>query len=110
MAKLQFRDPDESERRGEDVLLYLWLTSVQYNEAERIFVGEFFEVPEALTRWHQVGQTLGFEADDIFDWMVLEDGKLSGGYTVRVARTHIEDKLRPEFDAYIGVTHYEPID
>ena len=110
MAKLRFRDPDESDRRGEDVLLYLWLTSVQYNEAERIFVGRFFEVPDALTKWHRVGQTLGFEADDVFDWMVLDEGRLFGGYTIRVARAHVEEKRRAEYDEYIGVKHYEPVD
>jgi len=57
-AKLSFRDPDESERLGEDQLLYLWLTGVHYHAAERVFSGGFFEVPPELQKWHPVGQRL----------------------------------------------------
>ena len=75
-AKLSFRDPDESDRLGEDQLLFLWLTGVYYSSEERLFSGTFFEVPPELQKWHRVGQTLTFEGEDIFDWMVLtEDGR-----------------------------------
>lgn len=47
------------------------------------FLRLHFEVPPELQNWHQVGQRLGFEGEDIFDWMVLtEDGRLFGGYTL----------------------------
>src|SRR5205085_198016 len=80
-AKLRFRDPEESERLGEDRFVFLWLTSVHYHEAERLFSGIFFEVPAELQKWHQVGQRLGFEPEDIFDWMINRDGRLQGGFT-----------------------------
>src|SRR5213592_1631626 len=69
-AKLRFRDPDESERLGEDTFAFLWLTGVQYHAAERVFSGTFFEVPPEFQKWHQVGQRLAFDGEDIFDWMV----------------------------------------
>jgi hypothetical protein len=75
-AKLRFRDPDESERLGEDRFLFLWLSAVHYQTAERVFSGTFFEVPHGLQRWHQVGQSLGFDPEEIFDWMVLRQGHL----------------------------------
>ena len=108
-AKLSFRDPDESDRLGEDRLLYLWLTGVQYDAEERVFSGTFFEVPTELQKWHQVGQTLTFEGEDIFDWMVLtEDGRLFGGFTLRVSRSKLPEGERADYDRYIGVRVYEP--
>jgi uncharacterized protein YegJ (DUF2314 family) len=109
-AKLSFRDPDESDRLGEDQLLYLWLTGVQYDAEERVFSGTFFEVPTELQKWHQVGQRLTFDGEDIFDWMVLtEDGRLFGGFTPRVSRSKLAESERADYDRYIGVRVYEPV-
>jgi uncharacterized protein YegJ (DUF2314 family) len=107
-AKLKFRDPDESDRLGEDRFVYLWLTSVHYHVVEQVFSGTFFEVPEELRKWHEVGERLAFEAEDIFDWMVLENGHLHGGFTMRVAREGLEPSERPKYDKFVGVTVYEP--
>ena len=108
-AKLRFRDPEESERLGEDQFLFLWLTSVQYHPDERLFSGEFFEVPPELQKWHQVGQELAFEGEDIFDWMALSDeGRLFGGYTLRVSRSKLPEDKRADYDRHIGVKAYEP--
>jgi len=108
-AKLRFRDPDESERSGEEAVLYLWLSDVHYHAAERVFSGAFFEVPRELQKWHQVGQRLAFDGEDIFDWMALtEDGRLFGGYTLRVARGLRPESERADYDRYIGVRVYEP--
>ena len=107
-AKLRFRDPDESERLGEDRFAFLWLTGVQYHAAERVFSGTFFEVPPEFQEWHQVGQRLAFDPEDIFDWMALiKDGRLFGGYTLRVARSKLPESERADYDRYIGVTAYE---
>ena len=108
-AKLSFRDPDESDRLGEDQLLYLWLTGIDYHAAERLFSGIFFEVPPELQKWHQVGQRLGFHGEDIFDWMVLtKDGRMFGGFTLRVSRGKLPESERADYDRYIGVRVYEP--
>lgn len=107
-AKLRFRDPERSDRLGEDRFVFLWLSSVHYHAAERVFSGGFFEVPPELQKWHQVGQRLGFGGEDIFDWMVLtQDGRLFGGYTLRVARSKLPETERADYDRYIGVRSYE---
>ncbi|SJM29044.1 DUF2314 domain-containing protein [Mesorhizobium delmotii] len=108
-AKLRFRDPDESERLGEDSFLFLWLTAVHYHAEERLFSGTFFEVPPALQKWHQAAQRLAFEGDDIFDWMVLAKGHLHGGFTLRVTRNKLAEKDRGSYDRYVGVSVYEPL-
>ena len=106
-AKLRFRNPDESERIGEDRFAYIWLTSVYYYPDDRVFSGVFFEVPGEFLKWHQVGQQLVFEPEDIFDWMVLRDGHLHGGFTLRVSRAQLPESER-SYDRYVGVFIYEP--
>jgi len=110
MAKLRFRDPEQSEKLGEDRFLYLWLHDVYYHEDEKILSGEFFEVPEELTKWHQVGQRLGFEPEDAFDWMVIENGHAKGGFTIRATRNKLgSEKEKKEYDEYIGISSYESV-
>ena len=110
MAKLRFRDPDLSDQLGEDRFLYLWLSEVVYRPHEGMFSGIFFEVPPEFQKWHQVGQRLGFDPEDVFDWMVEENGHLRGGFTIRVTRGHLEsDEKKARYDEYIGVSSYEPL-
>lgn len=111
MAKLRFRDPDISEETGENQYLYMWLYEVVYHREDNLFSGVFLEVPEEMQKWHQVGQRLGFEADDIFDWMVIENGHMSGGYTIRLTRSRLNsEKDKAEYDEYIGIESYNPVD
>ena len=108
-AKLRFRDPDESERLGEDRFAFLWLGSVHYHPAERVFSGTFFEVPPEFQKWHQVGQRLAFDPEDIFDWMVFRQGHLHGGFTLRVSRSKLPEAEHESYDRYVGVSVYEPL-
>ncbi len=110
MAKLSFKDPVLSEQAGEDQLVYIWLSDVYYHEDEDVLSGVFFEVPKPLTAWHQVGQRLAFEIDDVFDWMVICDGSAKGGFTLRAHRERLAtDAERKEYDAYIGIKTYETL-
>lgn len=110
MAKLSFKDPLLSEQVGEDQALYIWLSDVYYHDDEDVLSGVFFEVPKALTAWHQVGQRLAFEIDDAFDWMVIKDGNAKGGFTLRAHRDRLTtDAERKEYDNYIGIDIYESL-
>lgn len=106
-AKLRFRDPENSERLGEERFVYLWLASVAHDKASNEFSGAFFEVPQELAQWHQVGQRLRFDGEDVFDWFVNEGGHLFGGFTMRVARSRLPPSERAAYDAYTGVTHWD---
>lgn len=109
-AKLRFRDPELSEQLGEDRFLFLWLSNVYFHEEENLLSGVFFEVPEALAKWHQKGERLGFEAADVFDWMVIENGHAKGAFTIRVTRAQLgSEKEKQEYDEYVGISSYEPI-
>lgn len=109
MAKLRFRDPDLSEKEGKDHLFYLWLSEVVYHENENMLSGVFFEVPEGFEKWHQVGKRLGFDPEDVFDWMVIDSNEnMKGGYTIRVTRNRLEtSEEQKKYDEYIGVKSYE---
>jgi uncharacterized protein YegJ (DUF2314 family) len=109
MAKLRFRDPEWSERVGENKFMFLWLTDVHYHAAERVFSGEFFEVPPEFQKWHQDGKRLGFDPEDIFDWAVIRQGRLNGGFTMRVQREHLPEMERDAYDRYVGISFYEPL-
>ena len=108
-VKLRFRDPQLSDELGEDRFMFLWLTSVYYHEAENVFSAEFFEVPDALQEWHHVGQRLAFEAEDIFDWMVNDDGYVHGGFTLRVVKKHLSEADRAAHDEFLGVETWAPL-
>ena len=105
-AKLSFRDPNESDRIGKDVLLFLWLTAIEYNPASASYIGTFFEVPPELSEWHCAGQKLEFDGADVFDWMVNDDGILHGGFTLRVNRKRLPEGDREAFDRYVGVRQW----
>ena len=60
-----------------------------------------------MLKWHKVGEILGFDKEDVFDWMILDSkGNLRGGYTLRVSRQKLPENQRTEYDEYIGVSVY----
>ena len=111
MAKLRFRDPDLSEKEGKDHFFYLWLSQVYFHENENMLSGVFFEVPSGFEKYHKVGDRLGFDPEDAFDWMIInKDGHMNGGFTIRVTRNSFEtDSEKKEYDKYIGIKSYESI-
>jgi uncharacterized protein YegJ (DUF2314 family) len=104
--KLRFRDPELSERLGEDRLFYWWLDFAVHHPEDDHFSGVFTELPECLLPHFQVGQRLHADAEDIFDWRVNDEGTLYGGFTIRVTRSRIPDEERADYDRYIGVERY----
>jgi uncharacterized protein YegJ (DUF2314 family) len=104
--KMRFRDPDESERLGEDRFAFIWLLVRRHDPKARKFVVEFFELPPEFQKWHQVGERLLIEHDQIFDWFVNDDGLMHGGFTMRAARAQMPEHDRAAFDQYTGVRQW----
>ena len=108
-VKLRFRDPKLSEEHGEDRFAFIWLTSTQYHDDEGLYSAVFFEVPKEFQEWHQVGQRISFDSDDVFDWMANYDGYVHGGFTLRAIKKHLSDADRASHDEYIGVKEWAPV-
>ena len=105
--KLCFRDPELSERLGEERLFYWWLDLAVYHAEDGHFSGVFSELPDCLLPYHHIGKRLHADPQDIFDWRVNDDGRLYGGFTIRVARTMIPTDQLADYDRYIGVASFE---
>jgi len=105
--KLRFRDPESLARFGEDELFYWWLTVAAYYPDDGHFSGVFAELPDCLKSYHHIGQRLHACREDIFDWQVNHNGRLYGGFTIRVDRKTIPSDQLKDYDRYIGVTSFE---
>jgi uncharacterized protein YegJ (DUF2314 family) len=103
-AKLRLRDPQLSEELGEDRYFYMWVHFVTLEGDS--FVGQTIQPPAGCT-FLAAGQTHRFQGSDVYDWMVNEDGRLHGGYSLRVMRKNLPEDLRAAYDRHIGATSYE---
>ena len=108
-VKLKFRDPKLSEELGEDRFAFIWLTATHFHDEDNLYAVEFFEVPKEFHEWHQVGQRLAIEAEDVFDWMVNYDGYVYGGFTLRAVKKHLSEADKAAHDEYLGVNEWAPI-
>lgn len=105
-AKLSFKDPEESARLGRDQVLYWWLSFATYDAEKEAFSAEFTELPECLKPYHHIGQRLWFEAEDVFDWYANDEGRLFGGFTIRVSYNRIPESERASYERYVGITEF----
>lgn len=71
--------------------VFVWLENV--NMADDSYVGQLAE--NGIS--HQV------LIKDVLDWMIIEDGRLIGGYTIRHYRDTLDDEGKVEFDDNFGV-------
>lgn len=86
-----------------DCSAFMWLnnTAVEGNN----FSAELFEVPDSLPNY-KVGDRHTVTLEEIMDWMVNEDGRLIGGFSLRYHRERLSDIEKLEFDQHIGVAEY----
>lgn len=85
-----------SDKHGNE---YIWLSDVRYRDG--IFSGSVANEPRTV-RSTYFGAVVSVPAEKIADWMFIENGRLVGGYTMRVMRSRLSDQERAEFDANIG--------
>ena len=82
---------------------FMWLNNTA-TEGEN-FTAELFEVPDTLPNY-SVGDRRVVAIQELMDWMVNENGRLTGGFSLRYNRARMTDAERLDFDRHIGVTEY----
>jgi uncharacterized protein YegJ (DUF2314 family) len=74
----------------------LWMSEPKFDKG--VFTGKLANQP-ALAKHLMLGQTIQVKEDDVVDWMYVQDGKLQGGYTIRVQRKYTQAAERGKFDS-----------
>jgi uncharacterized protein YegJ (DUF2314 family) len=74
---------------------HFWLNDVRCENGR--FYGTLDNEPE-LIRCHHHGEALSVVAGEISDWMYIHEGRLVGGYTVRLMRQRLNPKDRQKMD------------
>lgn len=87
---------------GENSAL-MWLNNTAINGEN--YSAVLFEVPDTLPGF-KIGERHIVSMDNLLDWMVNENGRLFGGYSLRYHRARLSDKEKLEYDDYIGVSEY----
>jgi len=78
---------------------HMWLDDVTYDGKR--FHGILKNQPEKV-RNVRYGQRVFVAPSQISDWMYVENGKLVGGYTIRVLRDAMSPRERAEFDKSVS--------
>ncbi len=77
---------------------FMWLDDVDHSDGA--FLGTVANSPETVTSV-RFGDQVTIPAQRIADWMFISDGKLVGGYTLRVMRSRLSPEERKDFDESI---------
>ena len=88
-----------------EVVEHLWLCDVRLEGKQ--FVGTVDNEPERLTKI-RAGQTHTVPLEQISDWMILENDRLIGGYTIRALRAKVPSGRRSTWDRELGFKIDEP--
>jgi len=87
---------------------HIWLTEPHFDDEGHLY-GTIGNEPVDVTSV-KLNQKIGIDRKSISDWMIIENGKLIGGYTIRAIRDDIPDHERVAFDKSIGLYIDEGID
>lgn len=87
---------------------HIWLVEPHFDEEGNLFGTVGNEPVDVKTV--KLDQKIGIDRDFISDWMIIESGRLVGGYTLRAIRDGIPDDQKEEFDKSIGMYIDEGVD
>jgi len=91
-VKVRFEDGDKVE--------HMWISDPEFDAEGNLF-GEVGNDPIDV-KTVKLGQKVGIDRNFISDWMIIEGGRLIGGYTIRAVRDGLQESQWPEFDKSIG--------
>lgn len=80
---------------------HMWIENISYEN--QVFLGTLANEPLDLKNI-AYGDNVELEVDHVSDWMIVdEDGKVTGGYTIKVLRNTMSEEDRAEFDESTGL-------
>lgn len=74
---------------------HMWIGDIVYKDGQ--YSGILNNEPEYITEYKS-GDKIEVDASKISDWMYLVNGKLHGGYTIRVLRDRMTEEERKQLD------------
>ena len=80
---------------------HIWLYDVSYDGNQ--FLGKIGNNPLNVKNV-SLGDEIALLPSEISDWMIVEDEKLVGGYTLRVLRNRLSEVERKKFDENLTFT------
>lgn len=90
--KVKFETPKGTE--------HIWLSFVEYKNGK--YSGVLDNLPEYITEY-KIGDKIEIDNNKISDWMYIENGKLFGGYTIKLLRNRMTESEKKQFDAENGI-------
>lgn len=79
---------------------HIWLTDITKKKSK--LFGKVGNVPEYVKNI-ELNQSIEINSKWISDWFYIKNGKLIGGYTIRVLRDRMTPSQRRDFDLQFGV-------
>ncbi len=83
-----------------EIVEYLWLTEPNFDTEGNLF-GMVGNEPLNVKNV-KINQNIGIDRSKVSDWMIIEKGRLIGGYTIRVLRDKLSGKDLESFDKSLG--------
>ncbi len=80
---------------------HIWMNDLSVDD-DGIFYGVIDGDPVTV-KSVKAGSKIGIDIDHISDWIIIEEGRLIGGYTVRVYRESLPQNERGAFDQGMGI-------
>jgi len=90
---------------------HIWLNDVSFDDTD-IFYGVVANAPLNIHNL-KLGTKVGVDRSSVSDWLVIENGRLIGGYTIRCLRDEMNEREQKNFDKTLsflvdeGVDHFE---
>lgn len=79
---------------------HMWIGDVEFKDGK--YSGILNNDPEYIKEY-KAGDKIDIDPSKISDWMYIENGKLFGGYTIKVLRNRMTEEERKQFDAESGM-------
>jgi uncharacterized protein YegJ (DUF2314 family) len=78
---------------------HMWVSDLSYSE--NFFRGVLENKPVYVQNI-KLGDSVSVDIKDVSDWMIIDNNRLLGGFTILVMRNRMSDDERKQFDASFG--------